>query len=186
MSVLRKQDQNVRRLVKHHPLLKDAQEIGRGAFCIVFESKRKTRVLKLTADKYHYKYLTQGPKSVYRPLVYQDYKKIGQTKDGLDIYLLEVERLYPIEADKFNNKKLAMQIIEAQEHLGKLPQTSRQLVAVPEDMLVFMRQLNKFQKDVGCHYDLHESNFMQRKNGRLIFSDPFYDKYASDNYGSGY
>lgn len=176
----------MRRLVKRHPLLKDAQEIDHGAFCIVFESKRKTRVLKLTADRYHYKYLTQGPKSVYRPLVYQDYKKVGQTEDGLDIYLLEVERLYPVEADKFNNDELAMQIIEAQERLGVLPQTATQLVAVPEDLLAFMRKLNKFRKEVGCHYDLHLCNFMQRKNGRLIFSDPFYDKYASDNYGSGY
>lgn len=177
MSVLALIDPNVRALLKQHPLLKGTNIIGRGAFCCVFEGKKKTRVYKLTTDSTHAAYLTDAdaPQGLYKPKVFANHHVVGETSTGLDLFLLEVERLRPIRKGSAN-WDLAEALIQYDRDHGRLPQSKRSARWATDELLCFMRQLNQFTRIFGCRLDLSKANFMERNNGHLVFSDPVFDE----------
>lgn len=166
-------DQNTKTLVKRHPLLRNAPLLGRGSFCYVFQGKKKTSVLKLTTDPTHVAYLTDSdaPHGVYKPKVFANHRVIGETSAGRDLFLLEVERLQPID-DGSANWDLADTLIVHHFNNDWLPQSKRSARWASEDLLCFMRELNRFTRIFECRLDLSTANFMERSNRQLVFNDP--------------
>lgn len=179
MSVLALADPKVKALIRKHPLLSASNILGRGSFCLVFKTSDPTRVLKLIADPQHVQYLLDKnlTRSVFRPKVYQNHGTVGNTLAGVPIHLIEVERLYRLRPGE-ENYALAMHIVRFYERSSKdfLPQTKRQFPCANLRMLEFIRKLNTYKKTKHMSFDMHAANFMQRSDGRIVFSDPFFDK----------
>lgn len=175
LAILSKKDPAVSRLIKSSELLRAAKELGSGNFGKVFTSSKPTRVLKLTTDKTHYEYLIgkTAPASIFRPRVYKDFGKIGNTSNGVEIFLLEVERLrklcYPSK-----NYSMVAALTDFYVSRSRLPEFMLELPGVSREMAEFMKRLNAFKKSIGAGYDIGDRNFMERRTGTLVFNDPLY------------
>lgn len=183
MSVLSSEDPEIQQLIRGNPLLSHATIIGSGNFCKVFRASKKTRVLKLTADRTHYEYLVDAnsPKGIFKPLVYRDMGKIGRTGTDMDVYLVEVERLREIGFGS-ENEKVIHKLIDFEDKNDRLPVTRKEAPGLPRELLQFMKELNEFTNLGSAHYDLCRRNFMERRNGTLVFSDPVFDQETCDTY----
>lgn len=190
LAILSKKDPAVSRLIKSSELLRAAKELGSGNFCKVFTSSKPTRVLKLTTDKTHYEYLIgrTAPASIFRPRVYKDFGKIGNTSNGVEIFLLEVERLRELRYPS-QNYSIVAALTEFEISRNRLPELVSEIRGVSRQMLEFMKRLNAFKKSISAGYDIGDRNFMERRTGTLVFNDPLYDEALCDRYywsGSGY
>jgi len=133
--------------------------IGRGTFARIYESARPDRVLKVTIDKFAHMLHTDAvakPTGKHFPKVYKDYGVIGRDGGGREIYMVEIEKLYPTrswsEYDKLPSKVHA----KVEEFIG-LMGGSRV-----------------------CINDLHFKNVMKRSDGTLVASDPVADNVILD------
>ena len=184
MPILSSKDPCVDRIINENGLLRDADLLGAGTFCMTFTGKKSTRVFKLTADKTHHAYLTDGTcvGNLFKPRVYNDFGVIGKTAYGVDVFLLEVERLKDLVSGS-NHEKLVSNLIYFENVNGRLPESKKDAPALDPELFLFMRSLNKFvNMQSSARFDLCESNFMQRKNGRLIFNDPVCDSSLWEGY----
>lgn len=90
--VLRLTEPGVKAALRHDAL-KGAKKIGRGMFAAVYE--KGDTILKVTCDANQYAMYRDPhhPDGPYFPVTLKDYGDIGETSDGLPIYLVEQERL---------------------------------------------------------------------------------------------
>lgn len=158
--------------------------LGRGEFCAVFEMVEPDRVLKLTTDPAHVAYLVDGlsPSGIHRPILFATHGKVGETKRGLPLYLVEVEKLYPIKRGS-PNARLVRKITRYVEACKRFPEQDDELADMPSELSGFMCRLNWFWMNYKCQPDAKHSNFMQRADGTLVFNDPVFNQDLYRRYG---
>lgn len=176
--ILHLKDWGVQR-ARRHELLAGKPALARGAFGAIFEGTRPDRVLKLTLDRMHYCYMTDycAPQGVHKPVLHQDLEAIGETSTGQDIFLIEVERLQPLER-KSESSRVIRRLMR-KFCLGGHREVPDDLTAVKgyfQSLAAFMGQLNWFAQNYECRIDGKVGqNYMQRADGTLVASDPVYD-----------
>ena len=89
--------------VPDHPLLRGRKEIGRGESTIVLEADTvngEERVFKVLSSPTDYAYYTADDRPTGRhfPIVYADHGTAGRSSRGFPFHIVEVERLYPLQA----------------------------------------------------------------------------------------
>lgn len=176
MLVMSLKDPAVASVRRTHPLLRGTRVLGRGSFCVVFETAQTDRVLKLTTDRAHVDYLLDGcsPQGEHKPRVLADHEEVGTTSRGLPMYLLEVERLQRIKRGTPNGT-LAQRIVRFADKHRHFPDELRDVPALTSALADFMGVLNIFISNFSYMRDAKFDNFMQRADGTLVFSDPVYD-----------
>jgi hypothetical protein len=191
MAVLSLKDWKVKHVRKSNPLISGKKVLGKGQFCQVFESNNPDRVFKLTADHFHVEYLldSYSPKGRFKPVVHEDHGIVAETNLGADVWLLEVERLYPLTrgSDNYRLAK-ALEYFWESTSFERLPEKSdvahETLKSVQrllsDELLEYMAEVNGFTYNFCCKLDIHLKNFMQRTDGTLIFSDPVLDTILLD------
>ena len=183
MPILSHSDPEIKKIIKQNAMLKRSKFMDRGHFCMVFETRSSSRVLKLTADRTHHAYLVSkaAPQGPFKPQAHRDFGIVGHTGLGVAVYLLEVERLYPIERHHPHCNAIN-KLLRFEGRKDRLPATKQDSADFDPDMLKFMRGLNRFTKRIRAGYDLYMDNFMQRSDGHLVFSDPIFDPRLADGY----
>jgi hypothetical protein len=176
MKILDLADINVKALRAAHPAFAGTKLLARGGFCAVFAMPDPTRVLKLTTDKQHVCYLTDyiAPQGAYKPVVFKEHDIDVETKNGLTLYLLEVERLQKVQAGS-PARRLATRIIRFYREHRRLPQSLSDIDTLPLTLATFLEELQSFVLDYEARLDIKMDNFMQRADGTLIMSDPVFD-----------
>lgn len=176
-NVISLKDFKVQRLRHQHPAFKNTKFLARGSFCGVYSMLQPDRVLKLTVDSCHIAYLTDGcaPTGIHKPELLKDYGPVGTTEDGLDLYLVEVEKLYPVRRGT-ENGLLAHRIVRFVDRSGRYPQGLEDIPGLTPSLVEFMTLLNQFIGNYGCHSDARLANFMEREDGTLVLSDPVFDR----------
>jgi hypothetical protein len=175
--------QTVRRVRSKVPHLDGFRQIAEGSFARVYTKPGYKPVRKLTVDRCHYEYLTDrfSPKGRFKPRVLHDFGAIGECEftEGT-LYLVEIERLYPIQYGSANYRLRALLYEFASEAgnrgLGKVAKMMHRVdpLLVPRGFRAFMQDLQRFIEDFGITIDFHDDNLMQRADGTFVFSDPVY------------
>jgi hypothetical protein len=176
MNILDLADLNVKALRATHPAFAGTKLLARGGFCAVFTMPDPARVLKLTTDKQHVCYLTDGiaPQGEHKPQVLVEHDIDTETKNGLNLYLLEVERLQKIQAGS-PAKKLATRMMRFYKEHRRLPQGLADIEGMTPSLAQFLQDLTWFVTNYEARLDLKMDNFMQRADGTLVMSDPVFD-----------
>jgi len=178
MLVLNLKDPVVRRIRATLPIFANTRLLARGTFCAVFETSSPDRVLKLTTDRSHYAYLTDGlaPEGPYKPQVLENHGYLEDTWTGAPLYLLEVERLRPV-TPRTENSRLARRIVAYTdgEGEGQYPTQPGQVKGLTEPLAMFCEEVNYFTSNFDCVTDPRVGNFMERNDGTLVMSDPVFD-----------
>lgn len=176
MNILDLTDFKVKHLRATYPAFAGTKLLARGSFCAVFEMRDPTRVLKLTTDKQHVCYLTDyiAPQGEHKPVVFDNHDIDVETKNGLTLYLLEVERLQKVQAGS-PAKKLATRIMRFYSEHQRLPQSVTDVEGMPPALANFLEELRSFVLNYEVRLDLKMDNFMQRFDGTLVMSDPVFD-----------
>lgn len=176
MYILDLADRNVKALRATHPAFAGTKLFARGGFCAVFSMPDPTRVLKLTTDQQHVSYLTDGiaPQGEHKPLVLAEHDIEVETKNGLALYLLEVERLQKTQPGS-PARKLATGLIRFYKQNRRLPLAYSDVDGLTPALLRFMEDLTWFVTNYQARLDLKMDNFMQRADGTLVMSDPVFD-----------
>lgn len=194
-KVLKLNDWRVKQTLQEFEAIKGKKIIGRGVFSVVFEGSRKNTVIKVTADPMSYWMLNcyaYGVTHRHFPKVKNDFGEIGSTRIGkvdVPIYAFETERLYPLETGS-KAKKTARIIRNVQsetssknfwkhgyQHLASVTLYDMQKTITIGSVKNALAQLCDFcgnYLDAGL--DMHMGNFMQRKNGELVITDPILDR----------
>jgi hypothetical protein len=175
--VLSLRDPSVVSLRRSHPAFAGTRLLKRGSFCGVFSQPQSDCVLKLTTDSSHVGYLTDwcAPKGDYKPRVLTDHGQVGETSlRALPLYLLEVERLKPLQAGSASSK-LARRLSRFTRACRNFPEDLQALSDLSPPLLEFIAQLSWFIDNYDCKLDAHAQNFMERDDGTLVFSDPVFD-----------
>lgn len=193
MKLLKLNAPGVQALLKSHPALKSCHKkiLSRGAFSIVYDTENSERVLKLTVDPTQYRYSVTSPSmtSTIFPETYRDYGMIGLYLGRFPLYLFEVERLYPLEGD---NLVLIAEILDdlyrtfdgafdpgaghGEAYLDHLSNS----IHVDAGLRYGFRQLSFMCARKGYDADLYLDNFMQRLNGEIVATDPFFKRDFTD------
>jgi len=178
MTVLSLKDPEVMHLRFRHPAFRSASKkmLGRGQFGAAFAMSDPTRVLKLTTDSKNVGYLTErlGPQGIHKPAVLANYGQVGESATGLPLYLLEMERLYPVRRGTPNGL-MARRITRYVSKHDRFPEEDEELAGMTPELARFMCMLNWFWMNHQCTADANFSNFMERADGTLVFSDPVFD-----------
>lgn len=172
--------------------------IGGGTFAAVYASdKASETVFKLTTDQFGYSMLADGYWLQAReevddafPRVIQDLQDVG-VSCGLTAYLVEVERLYPVNTRE--HRRTVTRIIEeytmfAAARPGRRSQPPERfwqsaslafcgMKAAQEDepYHAVFAALEDFFGCFGGALDLKRSNFMTRQDGALVWNDVVFD-----------
>ena len=184
--------------VPDHPLLNGRKEIGRGENTIVLDGEvvdGQARVLKVISSPTDYDFLTapNRPTGLHFPVVHADHGEVGLSSRGYPFHIVEVEKLYPLPDDGITSEvgaasDLASQIstlyceacLEWRHMSQKMGRMAlHQLVVAPMDwpdsVLQSLRALEVFADVYEALPDLIKpDNLMLRKDGTLVFSDPFF------------
>jgi len=178
MYVLSLNDCKVATLRRTMPCFAKTRTLARGTFSAVFETPDPTRVLKLTTDATNYAYLTEGfaPDGPHKPVVLHDHGEVGETSEGVTLYLLELERLQKVTTGT-ENGLLARRIVRyANKNPDKrYPDDPDHIPGMPPSLVRFMDDLNHFIFHSAFAPDVHWGNFMERADGTLVVSDPVFD-----------
>ena len=86
--------------VPAHPLLEGKREIGRGEYSIVLDKGDDERVYKIVSSPADYFLLTADdrPSGTHFPIVFADHGIVGRASSGYPFHLIEMEKLYPLDA----------------------------------------------------------------------------------------
>jgi hypothetical protein len=178
MYVLSLKDWKVALLRRTLPCFANTRTLARGTFSAVFETPDPTRVLKLTTDASHYSYLTDGcsPTGPHKPVVLVDHGDIGETSEGLTLYLVELERLQKVRVGT-QNGLLTRRIVRYTDNAPdrRYPEDTEAIANIPESLCEFFEELNHFIFNFAYCPDVLWSNFMERADGTLVVNDPVFD-----------
>lgn len=175
--------------VPAHPLLEGKREIGRGEYSIVLDKGDGERVYKIVSSPADYFLLTADdrPKGAHFPIVFADHGVVGRATSGYPFHLIEMEKLYPLDAGSAA-EDLAKRLIEiywaaceqwstlgmdmGRIALHQLAQSSIDIGGTMKDSLA---ALSDFIEEYQVLPDiLNADNLMMRKDGTLVFSDPVF------------
>lgn len=184
--------------VPDHPLLNGRKEIGRGENTIVLDGEvvdGQARVLKVISSPTDYDFLTapDRPTGLHFPVVHADHGKVGRSSRGFPFHIVEVEKLYPLPSTGKANEigaasdlasRISTSYCEAclewrhmSQKMGRM--ALHHLVVAPmdwpESILQSLMALEVFADEYEALPDLIKAdNLMLRKDGTLVFSDPFF------------
>lgn len=178
MYVLSLKDWKVAVLRRTLPCFAKTRTLARGTFSAVFETPDPTRVLKLTTDATHYAYLTDGlsPEGPHKPVVLHDYGEVGETSDGVSLYLVALERLQKVRPGTENGLLTRRIVRYANKDPDKrYPDDTDHVPGMPASLVRFMADLNHFIFNLAFRADVHGGNFMERADGTLVVNDPVFD-----------
>lgn len=201
IKVLRLDDWSVRSALRHEAL-KGKKCIARGAFSAVYEGSKPNTILKVSVDNLGYWMLNccaAGVSHWHFPRIIENHGWIGDMKIGnvdFPIYLVEMERLEKLKVGS-DAKRLArllsgqqrrstMKCVSPHGMKGDSTSTVDTLtdilnskISLPRSIGNALKQLRDFcQYYDGARLDMHLGNFMQRKNGELVITDPLMDSVA--------
>ena len=170
------------------PRLEGLPQIGEGEHCRVYD-EGNGRVLKVTDCPAAHTFLTDpdSPRGRHYPVVHADYGEVGRTERGLPIYMVEMERLLPLEVG-------TLPWAVARTISSTYEQGCRSWMSFGENMttLAFGSLL---RTPLGLSQDIHDAlqglygfvqsnqlradflkteNMMMREDGTLVFSDPVF------------
>lgn len=141
--------------------------------------------MKLTSDESHLTYLTHkaSPRSIHKPILYENFGVIGETKWGGSLYLLELERLRRIRCGSANAEivRRVAEFSQEEQHVAVgcsrgywLPRPKDFIPGLPVTLAKFFEELERFNDSCGNAEIDNEgrNNFMERADGTLVFSDP--------------
>jgi len=187
-KALRLNDWSVKQAIESRPELAGKKPIGRGLFSAIYEGTKPGRVLKVTVDDIGYWMLNDrcvGLSGKHFPKLYQNFGVIGEIKRGgsaFPIYMFEVERLEPLAAGS-DARKIARATGNASYRASLIAGGSRANcydvlceLKVPGVARSVRRALSAL-RDFASYFshgtlDMHMGNFMQRKDGTLVITDP--------------
>ena len=180
VKVMSRKDTNVNSFVNSDERLRNARMLGRGSFSQVFDTPDPARVFKLTADAAHTSYLLDcySPQGPFKPVVYEDYGVVCTTKTGIDVYLLEMERLHKVRRGTPNGRlvRQIVHFVRLRTYWDRqLPMVEDDLTWLPAELADFMGELNYFVWNFNWALDIGWQNFMERADGTLVLSDPVID-----------
>lgn len=191
IKALRLDNPDVKNVMQHR-LLKGKKPIARGVFSAIFEGTQKNTVLKMTVDDVSYWMLNDVYSHVthrHFPKALVNHQDIGKTNvngEILPIYLYEMEKLEKLDRVS-DNRRLAREICNGEDRASHQvmtvwtdPMHSVNVLAgmiqdnsLPRGIRNALSQLSDFCRLVpGGTLDMHIGNFMQRKNGELVITDP--------------
>ena len=175
--------------VPAHPLLDGRREIGRGEYSIVLDQDDPERVYKIVSSPADYFLYTapDRPRGAHFPVVHADHGIIGRASTGYPFYLLEMERLYPLQ-DNSPAASLATRVMDVYwnaclqwSRLGTsmgriaLYHMAARPLEVEDSLQQALKALSDFVEEYQVLPDiLNASNLMMRKDGTLVFSDPVF------------
>lgn len=175
--------------VPEHPLLAGRPELGRGESSIVLDKGDDQAVYKVVMCPMTYAFLTSPERPVgdHYPQVFADHGIIGQTSFGTPIYLLEIEKLYPLPEDSAAEAiahKIRLAYLENCHRWSHwagdmgamaLCAMTRTPMGFSQDILEALDRLSVFVQDFHALPDLlNKDNLMMRKDGTLVFADPVF------------
>lgn len=193
LNILRLDDKGTKKALTH-PALTGKKRIARGKFSAVYDNGET--VLKVTTDSTGYELMKFYANNNKRfPETITDYGMIGVQKlYDLNIYMVEVERLYQINTAPLSSRRLVKRLCKQasnimatktpifEKHENKItmarivPETLYQMSDDKDftpDMREALESIASFSMDYdGVGLDFHSANFMVRENGELVFSDP--------------
>lgn len=184
MTVLKHSDPGVQR-AKFHPALKGLRQMARGAFCSVYD--KGDTVLKLTCDKIQYGFSRDAycPEGPYFPRLITDHGEVGETRGGLSIYLMEMEKLSAIgNRAPIEVKRMRRSLLSQTERHIRSGSTVREMKeesykglgnilnegALPAGLLDALDQVRDWMSNYECCVDFHAKNLMMRGD-QLILND---------------
>lgn len=175
--------------VPAHPLLEGKREIGRGEYSIVLDKGDDERVYKIVSSPADYFLLTADdrPSGTHFPIVFADHGIVGRASSGYPFHLIEMEKLYPLDAGS-PAEGLAKRLIdiywaacEQWSILGMdmgriaLHQLAQSSIDIGDAMQESLAALSDFIEEYQVLPDiLNADNLMMRKDGTLVFSDPVF------------
>jgi len=172
-----------------HPLLAGCRELGRGESSIVLDKGDGEAVYKVVMCPTTYAFLTSPERPVgdHYPRVFADHGVIGRTSFGNPVYLLEIEKLYPLPEDSAAEAiahKIRLAYLEnchRWSHFAgdmgamALSAMTRTPMEFSQDILEALNRLSAFVEDFNVLPDLlNRDNLMMRKDGTLVFADPVF------------
>lgn len=190
MKVLRLTDHNIKR-ARQHAAISGKKPIARGCFSAIFDGSKPSTVFKLTIDPIGYWMLNCSAAHVegkHFPKVVQNLQEVGITNiQGKEyfIYLFEMERLLPLKryAENYQEARSVMtgswnmgrKSFSTSDRIGSIL-TSNQKIS--KSVKLAVAELERFAQDYNndMTLDMHTGNFMQRKNGTLVITDPMAEK----------
>lgn len=177
-----------KKAVLNSPQLAGKKAFARGHFSAVFEGSREDTVYKMTTDSVSYWLLNcsaAGVSGVHFPNLISDHSDIGEFEiddEIFPIYLYEIERLLELKEKDENYYFAKIVQIKAKQVLHDRISPKRQVRRkdycdlLPDSLDDAVKQLGNFAESyANAELDLHMGNFMQRQNGELVISDPFFD-----------
>lgn len=180
IRAIRPNDAGVRRALRAHGVA-DRTLLGRGVFSLVYDGGRR-RVLKLTLDAVSYSFMREA-KNKHFPRIRHDYGVVGSTVIDMNefpLFLMEVERLQKLPNGS-EAKKIATAVHRADRY--QWIQTTllrlKGVKTVPNSIRNAIKELETFVgNDRADLVDMHMANFMCRRNGELVISDPLMDRFV--------
>lgn len=181
---------------QRHPALHGLKRLARGAFCSVYD--RGDTVLKLTCDQVQYWMSTDGyrPEGPFFPRLVKDHGNVGTTKDGLDIYLMEMEKLTAIgRSAPIDVKRLRRDLLsQTNKHVhagARTPQAMRMesyvglgkiidQSALAPGLIDALERLRDWISNYDASCDFHAKNLMMRGD-QLVLNDVVCDPKAVVN-----
>lgn len=189
------------RAARRHPALKGLRHLARGTFCSVYD--KGDTVLKLTCDRIQYAFSAEGlaPTGPYFPRLIKDYGLVGETRVGLPIYLMEMEKLDKMRGAPAETRKLARELMRETEalyltnyhhtRLAKVREVDRARYAsvatlqevvdesttLPGDMCEALDEVRQFISNYDAGMDMHTGNLM-RRGDQLVLNDVVCDSAA--------
>lgn len=182
-------------LARQIPELKGKKPIGRGVFTAVFDGTRPDTVLKLTVDSRAYGLLNDGVYfcgGPHFPKVTRNFGDMGDVEiaeQSYTIFLYEVERLERLRGGTLASKQahLLTKMASAASgrayaahddeyaaptvaHMVEMAKANPLMGAELVDALDQLRVWTNNNDEVGI--DIHRSNLMADKDGRLVINDP--------------
>lgn len=175
--------------VPAHPLLRGRTELGRGEYSIVLDCQDGERVYKVVSSPADHFFLTASdrPQGRHFPTVHADHGVIGRAGSGFPFHLVEVERLWPLEAgcpaarladaltaaywkgcerwSRLGSDMGRVALYHLTQRPGELPASLVEALVSLSDFV----EAYQIQPDI-----LAANNLMMRKDGCLVFSDPVF------------
>ncbi len=185
-SALRLDDWRTKNAIREHGL---GRAIARGTFSAVFPHASDHLVWKLTVDQASYESLS-GPFKLGGPYAvksYSDEGDVGEQGDGAILYLIEIEKLVPLDSrreyaawDKLNDTLCRIRAGLRDQKYSDEQEFCRALEIMAENMPTdplknYIEQLSSFCINLGAGVDFHSKNVMKRPtDGHHVCSDPVY------------
>lgn len=178
---------DVKQILNSHPDLKGKKPIARGCFSAVFEGTRPNTVIKVTMDDIGYYMLNDGMFGIrgkHFPKVIKNHGEIGSIHRrgrNFSIYAFEMEKLEKLQTGS-DARKIARKTYHATGDALRSAGYSNQcydvlcFLKVPGIQRSLRNAINQL-RDFANYFnhgaiDMHMGNFMQRKDGTLVITDP--------------